>query len=865
VSREHGRLVRQAERRLRAQLQRARGLDVRPPNESVPPTTIETQPLALMDGDAQARVDAWFKRHGMTPFSFQRDTWARYRAGESGLIHASTGTGKTLAAWLGPVMDAMDHAESARALKVVWLTPMRALAADTLKALADPLGELGLAWRVGLRTGDTPSADRARQDRKALQAMVTTPESLSLLISRAGHAEMFRSLEAVIVDEWHELIGSKRGAQVELALARLRAIAPALRIWGLSATLGNLDEACDVLLGGRPGALVAGSEPKSIVIDSLLPEDIWHYPWAGHLGTRAVAAVAAEIERGGTTLVFTNVRSQAEWWYRALLDRHPEWSGSIGLHHGSLDLGARRWVEEALRSGSLKAAVCTSSLDLGVDFSPVDRVIQIGSPKSVARVVQRAGRAGHQPGAASRITCVPTHALELIEAAAAREAVHDRAIEPRRPVEKPLDVLVQHVITLATGDGFRADAAFDEIRSTHAFRALTLAEWHWVLGFASGGGVLKAYPDYHRITLGSDGIYRVTDERMARRHRVQIGTILSDATVNVQYLRGGKLGTVEESFIAKLNVGDLFTIGGKAVEFVRMRDMTAWVRRAPSRGGVVPRWMGGKLSLSGELAHRIQVELERAAGKTATAPETLTLMPLLELQRRHSHVPAANDLLVETHRTREGVHVCVFPFAGRAVHAALAALMGWRLARTAPVTFSMAFNEYGFELLTARAFTPTAETILEALSEANASDDILGSVNAAELARRHFREIARVAGLVFQGYPGEGRSARQLQATSGLLFDVYVRHDPDNPLLQQARREVLERELEFERVLETLKALTKKRLVYVEPKRMTPLVLPLIAEQMRNTLTTEQVADRVARMQLAMQKPERRSRVAERV
>jgi ATP-dependent Lhr-like helicase len=863
MSREHGRLVRQAERRLRAQLERGRARQGVEPAAEAPATTIETRPLALVGGDAEARVDAWFRRRDITPFAFQHETWRRYRAGESGLIHASTGTGKTLAAWLGPVMDALDAAQPARALKVVWLTPMRALAADTLKALAEPLGELGLAWRIGLRTGDTPSADRARQDRKALQAMITTPESLSLLISRAGHAETFRSLEAVIVDEWHELIGSKRGAQVELALSRLRAVAPRLRIWGLSATLGNLDEARDVLLAGKPGALVAGSEPKSIVIDSLLPDDIRHYPWAGHLGTRAVRAVAEEIERGGTTLVFTNVRSQAEWWYRALLDRHPEWSGSIGLHHGSLDLAARRWVEEGLRSGTLKAAVCTSSLDLGVDFSPVDRVIQIGSPKSVARVVQRAGRSGHRPGSASRITCVPTHALELIEAAAAREALRDGAIEARRPIHKPLDVLVQHVVTLAAGEGFRPQTALQEIRGTHAFRQLTPDEWDWVLAFASGGGVLKAYPDYHRIALDVDGVYRVKDERIARRHRVQIGTILSDATVNVQYLRGGKLGTVEESFIAKLNAGDLFTIGGKAVEFVRMREMTAWVRRAPARGGVVPRWMGGKLSLSGELARRIQVQLERAATGSATSPETRTLTPLLDLQHRHSHLPAVDDLLVETHRTREGVHLCVFPFAGRAVHAALAALMSWRFGRIMPVTFSMAFNEYGFELLSASEdFRPSAAMVREALSEANAVEDILGSVNAAELARRHFREIARVAGLVFQGYPGEGRSAKQLQATSGLLYDVYVRHDPGNPLLGQARREVLERELEFERVQRTLSMLAARQLVYREPARMTPLALPLIAEQMRNTLSTEKVADRVARLQLAMQKPERPRRVA---
>ncbi len=798
----------------------------------------------------------------MEPLPFQREAWARYRAGESGLLHASTGTGKTLAAWLGPVMEAIESNSTRAGLRVLWITPMRALAADTLNALAAPLGALGLAWRVGLRTGDTAPADRARQDRKPLHAMVTTPESLSLLLSRADQAHTFGMLEAIVVDEWHELLGTKRGVQVELALARLKRLAPGLRIWGLSATLGNIEQAQDVLLGGDRGCIVAGTKDKTLAVDSLLPADIRKYPWAGHLGTRAVAGVAAEIEKSGTTLVFTNVRSQAEQWYRALLDARPDWAGLIGLHHASLDVTQRRWVEQGLRDGSLKAVVCTSSLDLGVDFSPVDRVMQIGSPKGVARLLQRAGRSGHRPGLASRITCVPAHALELIEAAAVRAALADGAIEARRPCIAPLDVLVQHVVTIAAGEGFREAELFAEVRSAAAFRALTPEDWRWVIDFTSGGGVLSAYPEYHRISLGEDGWYRVTEPKLARRHRMQIGTIVSDASVNVRFVRGGALGMVEESFAARLKAGERFSIGGRTVEFVRMREMTAYVRLARGQKGVVPRWMGGRLSLSDELARYIQAELERASGGEAASPEIRTLMPLIDLQRRHSHVPRCDELLAEAHTTREGYHLCIFPFAGRHVNGALAAMVAWRLARLAPLTFSMAFTDYGFELLSAQPFEMNAELLSRILDPLDAVRDVVESVNAAELARRHFREIARVAGLVFQGYPGESRSAKHLQASSGLLFDVYERHDPGNPLLAQARREVLERELEMPRFASTIESLAKRRVVFVRPARMTPLALPLVADQMRNRLSTEKLSDRVMRMQLLMQKPQGKLRAA---
>ena len=859
---EERRLIAEAARRLRRQLRR----EPAPAEPPGPPTTLEPAALPLHRGTALERVEAWFARRSLRSFEFQREVWSRYLAGESGLVHASTGTGKTLAAWLGAVMEAIDHPQSASKpgsdpketgarsrLSVLWVTPMRALAADTLKALAAPLSELGLAWRVGLRTGDTPSADRARQDRRGLDAMVTTPESLSLLLSRKDHA-LFDSLKLVVVDEWHELIGSKRGVQVELALARLRALAPKLRVWGLSATLGNLEEARDVLIPRGRAAIVSGTEPKSIVIDSLIPADVMRFPWAGHLGIRSVAEVAAEIDKSTTTLVFTNVRSQAEFWYRALLDHRPEWAGVIGLHHGSLDIGVRRWVEDGLRAGTLKAAVCTSSLDLGVDFSPVDRVIQIGSPKSVARLLQRAGRSGHRPGAASRVTCVPTHALELVEAAAGRSAARDGAIEARRPLEAPLDVLIQHVVTIAVGEGFREDELYAEVRRTHAYRDLTSDQWRWVLDFASGGGVLAAYPEYRRIERFDDGVYRITTPKLARRHCVQIGTIVSDAMVNVQFMRGTKLGSVEESFLAKLQPGERFTIGGKAVELVRMRDMTAWVRRAGAGAAIVPRWLGGKLSLSGALSQRIQDELQNPDG----SPELQAVRPLIDLQRRHSHVPARDELLVELHQTREGVHLCVFPFAGRHVHSGLAALAAWRLGQRVPLTFSMAFNDYGFELLSPTAYDIDEHVVTALFARESALADLLSSLNAAELARRHFREIARVTGLVFQGYPGDSRSAKQLQITSGLLYDVYARHDPGNPLLAQAQREVLDRELELPRLQATLDAIASKRVVLARPERLTPLGLPLVAEQMRNKLSTEQLATRVERLQLAMQKPEKR-------
>ena len=807
-----------------------------------------------------AALDGWFAARGWQPFAFQRRVWAAAARGQSGLLHATTGAGKTYAVWFAALGRALQQraagADDSSGLRVLWLTPMRALAADTQRALEAPLAELLPGWRVGLRTGDTPSAERARQAKSPPAALVTTPESLTLMLSQADAARRLQHVDMVIVDEWHELMGNKRGVQTQLALARLRHWQPRLVVWGLSATLGNLVRARQVLLGDADaqGVLVQGRLPKRVVVDTLVPPNPSRFPWGGHLGIEMLQPVIDEIDRHATTLVFTNTRSQAEIWYQKLLDARPDWAGVLALHHGSLDPALRGWVEEGLKSGRLKAVVSTSSLDLGVDFLPVERVLQIGSPKGVARLLQRAGRSGHAPGRVSRLTLVPTHSLELLEAAAAIRAVAARRIESRRAPAKPLDVLVQHLVTVALGGGFRSAELLAEIRRTDAYRTLSDAEWQWALDFvARGGQSLVVYPEYRRVLPDDDGVYRVPDAAIGRRHRMGIGTIVSDAAMQVRFLNGTRLGSIEESFIARLRRGDHFLFGGRRLEFMRSHEMTAFVRPASGRRGAVPRWQGGQMPLSSELAHAALERLQQAARGRFPGPEMRALRPLLELQARWSALPAADVLVAESMRSREGQHLFLYPFAGRLVHVGLAALLAYRVGARQPASFSIAVNDYGFELLCATpvdwsALLATPEAAQRLLTTDALLEDVLAGLNATELSRRRFREIARVAGLVFQGYPGQARSARQLQASSSLFFDVFQRHDAGNLLLGQAEREVLEQELELGRLRETLTELTQRRLAFVELRRATPFGFPLMVERLREALSTEALTDRVARL-----------------
>jgi ATP-dependent Lhr-like helicase len=827
---------------------------------------IATDSLGVTGGIANSNAASrWFASRGWQPFQFQRAVWHAYQRGESGLIHAATGTGKTLAAWWGPLIEttaggrAPQRAErvrraSAQALTVLWITPLRALVADTLEALNEPLRDLDLPWTLEARTGDTSSATRARQSRRLPTALVTTPESLSMLLSRPDSATALGTVRAIIVDEWHELMGSKRGVQVELALARIRAMVPDVRTWGLSATIGNLDTALDTLLAGSPGRIVRGEEPKEVIVDAAIPSVIERFPWAGHLNTVMLPQVVAAIEEGETAIVFCNTRSQVEIWYQAILAARPDWAGTIALHHGSLDRRKRDWVEQGLRTGSLRCVIATSSLDLGVDFSPVDRVLQIGSPKGVARLLQRAGRSGHRPGISSRVTCVPTNALELIETAAARDGIREGCIESRQPVDRPLDVLAQHLVTVALGTGFEPEALFGEVRRTRAFRELSELEWDWVIAFlSSGGDALRAYPEYARLER-ANGRYVVSNAEIARRHRMSIGTIVGDAQIGVQYLRGPVLGSVEESFIARLRSGDRFVFAGKPLEFVRVRDMRAWVRRAPSGKGAIPRWQGTRLPLSGELALMIRRRLGDARDGIFREAEMQALQPLLAVQKKWSIIPGPDEFLIERIHSRQGWHLFFFPFEGRLVHEGLAALFAYRMSRRRPITFSMASNDYGFELLSPDE-PPLEEALAQGLLDAEQlAEDIPASLNATEMARRQFREIARIAGLIFPGFPRSGKTARQLQASSGLFFDVFQRYDPGNLLLSQAHREVLERQLERSRLGRTLLRLSTSRVMLQEPPRVTPLAFPLVVDTTRNRVSSEKLGDRIRRMQLSLEK-----------
>ncbi|MCW5624942.1 MAG: ligase-associated DNA damage response DEXH box helicase [Burkholderiales bacterium] len=794
-----------------------------------------------------ARIERWFEARQWQPFPFQRAVWAAATAGESGLIHATTGTGKTYAAWFAALLREDDAERATPPLTVLWLTPMRALAADTAKALEAPLADLELPWTVGMRTGDTSSAERAKQARRLPSALVTTPESLSLLLTQSDARDKLGTVRTVIVDEWHELMGSKRGVQVQLALARLRRWNPALVTWGLSATLGNLDEAMDVLVGR--GRLVQGKLAKAVAIDTIIPATIERFPWAGHLGVRLLDEVVTQVEASSTTLLFTNTRSQAELWYQALLDARPEWAGLLALHHGSLDRDVRNWVEQGLKSGSLKACVCTSSLDLGVDFLPVERVLQLGSPKGVARLLQRAGRSGHAPGRLSRVTCVPTHAFELVEAAAARRAAAAGRIESRRPPRKPLDVLTQHLVTVALGGGFHPDALLAEVRSTHAYRDLRDDEWRWALDFVvRGGDSLYAYPEYHRVVVDANGRHHVADRAIAKRHRLSVGTIVSDGSIEVRYLSGGRIGHVEERFIGWLKPGDCFLFGGRLLELVRVYQMTAYVRRAKPGKGAVPRWNGSKMPLSSELAQAVVELIDLARQGQHPEPETAALIPLFEIQARWSLIPARDELLIETVKTREGHHFFCFPFGGRHVHTGLAHLLAWRIGRERPTSFSICVNDYGFELLAPEPVDWPHFLDAGLFDERGLEDDALASLNAGMLARGRFREIARVAGLVFQGYPGQAKSNRQLQASSELFFDVFEKYDPTNRLLEQSKREVLEQELELGRMRETLREIARRTVRRVAPPHPTPFAFPLMIERIREKLSTEKVADRVQRM-----------------
>lgn len=796
-------------------------------------------------------IHKWMNDKGISAFSFQNEAWQRFANGYSGMVVAPTGFGKTYSLFLAVVIDFFNHPEKyGNGLKLLWITPLRSLAKDLARAMQEAIDEIGLDWVVEVRNGDTDAQQKARQTKKMPDILLVTPESLHLLLAQKNNERFFTHLQAIVVDEWHELLSTKRGVMVELALAVLKFRQNKVTIWGITATIGNLDQALEVLIpNAKKRTKVVAKEQKKIEILSVYPPEVEILPWAGHLGGKLVQEVVPIILKSKSTLIFTNTRSQSEMWYQLLLEAYPDFAGQIALHHSSIDANLRQWVEENLSSGLLKAVVSTSSLDLGVDFKPVDTVIQIGSSKGVARFMQRAGRSGHSPFETSKIYFVPTHSLELIEASALKEAVKNKVIESREPFILAYDVLVQFLVTLALGGGFYPDEIYPIIKNTYAFSEITDEEWQWCIFFITQGGKTgKNYEEFHKVVKQEDGKLVVEKRKIGMLHRMNIGAIVSDSMLRVKFLSGGYIGMIEEYFISKLRKGDKFVLAGRVLEYSMLKDMTVYVKLSSGKA-ITPSWLGGRLPLSSNLSFFLRKKLAESLSPNAREKELRFLHPLLINQNENSHIPKEDEFLVERIKTREGYHLFFYPFEGRLVHEVMAALLAFRISKLYPISFSMAMNDYGFELFSDKEIKLTEEELHEILSKENLMQDVISSVNATEMARRKFRDIAVISGMVVQTIPGRQVNNKSLQASSGIIFSVLEDYDPQNLLLRQAYTEVFNQQLEEQRLTAAFERISKSKIIYVDSDRFTPLSFPIKVDSLRQSLSSEDLSTRIRKMQ----------------
>ncbi len=818
-------------------------------------------------------VSTWLLQNNRKPFLFQEQAWQCIINEESGLVNAPTGCGKTYAVFLGAVINFINtHPKTYttnknNGLQMLWITPLKALAKDIGRAMQEACNELQIPWKVGIRNGDTTTSEREKQKRQMPEILIITPESLHLLLGQKNNEIYFANLKTIAVDEWHELLGGKRGVLVELAIANIvhrnfKLQKSICSVWGISATIGNLEEAKDVLLNTiknigdtiNEGKIIKANMDKKIEVESIYPDEIEKYPWAGHLGIKLVDKIIPIIEKSKTTLIFINTRGMTEMWYQAILNTAPELAGAIALHHGSIEQELRLWVEDNLHLGTLKAVVCTASLDLGVDFRPVETVLQVGSPKGVARFLQRAGRSGHSFDAVSKIYFLPTHSLELMEAVALKKATEEFDIESKIPLLLCYDVLIQFLCTLAVGNGFYAEETFEQIKSTYCFADITKEEFNELLLYITiGGKALNQYDEYKKVEILADGLYKIVNRKTAMRHRMNIGTIVSDAMLKVKFMSGGYVGVIEEWFISKLEIGDCFTLAGRNLEIVMIKDMTVLVKKSTSKKSIIPSWMGGRMSLSSNMGQRLRAVLEQVNTENDIT-ELQVLKPIFDLQRELSHIPNKTELLIEHIQTKDGYHLFVYPFEGRLVHEAMAAILAYRIGKIIPITFSFAMNDYGFELLSDQPIPLDDSNVYELFSANNLLLDIQKSVNSTEMAKRKFRDISVIGGLVFQGAPGEKQKARHLQSSASLLFNVFLNYDAENVLLKQAFNEVFEQQMEEVRLRNMLDRIAASKIVIKFVERFTPFSFPIKVDSIRENMSSEKLEDRVRKMQQQLEK-----------
>ncbi len=785
--------------------------------------------MALNSDLLPPRFARWFESRGWRPHSHQLAMLKAARDGRSALLIAPTGGGKTLAGFL-PSLVALDERPQA-GLHTLYVSPLKALAVDIHRNLVQPVEEMGLAVTLETRTGDTPRAKRQRQRVKPPNMLMTTPESLALMLSFPDAAAIFAGLSTVIVDELHALEPNKRGDLLALALARLSTLAPGARRAGLSATVGDERRLLAWLSPtGRaenaPVTLVIGPEGAEPEIAILSPEA--PLPWAGHMGTHAAPEVYAAITRAGTALVFVNTRAQAELVFQALWRINDE-NLPIGLHHGSLSAEQRRKIEAAMAAGRLRAVVATSSLDLGIDWGAVDLVIQIGAPKGASRLIQRIGRANHRLDEPSRALLVPANRFELLECRAAIEAVRAKELDVDPPRPGALDVLAQHILGMACSAPFRADALYEEVTRAAPYANLPREDFDDALAFvATGGYALGTYERWRRLMQDREGRWHAANGRVIRRYRMNIGTIVQSPMVKVRLGRSRLLGEVEEWFVQYLVPGDTFIFAGQHLRFEGMREMVAEVSRAQGEEPKVPAYAGGRLPLTTNLARRVRGILAEP-GRWHALPEPVA--EWLRLQRWRSELPERDGLLVETFPRNGKEFLVAYCFEGRNAHQTLGMLLTRRMERMSLGPLGFVASDY---IIAVWSLAPPED--MDALfDEDMLGDDLEAWMVDSSLLKRTFRNVAIIAGLIERRQPGLEKTGRQLTVNSDLIYEVLRRHEPRHLLLRATWADAAAGLLDVRRLAEMLKRV-KGRIRHRRLDRVSPLAVPALIEIGRETV-----------------------------
>ena len=763
-------------------------------------------------------IEDWFAGRGWRPRRHQLDMLAAARAGHHALLVATTGAGKTLAGFLPTLTDLIETPREG--LHTLYISPLKALAVDVRRNLLTPIEEMGAAITVEARTGDTPNDRKARQRAKPPNILLTTPESLSLLLSYPDAAIMFADLKAVVIDEVHAFATGKRGDLLSLCLARLQRFAPALRRVALSATVADADGYRAWLAPDGDidaVALVEGEKGADPNISILLPED--RVPWSGHSGRYAAPQVMREIEAHRTTIVFCNTRSLAELIFQDLWKVNDD-NLPMGVHHGSLAVDARRKVEGAMADGRLRALVATASLDLGVDWGDVDCVIQMGAPKGSSRLLQRIGRANHRLDEASEAVLVPGNRFEYLEARAALDAVEARELDPDIFRPGALDVLAQHLMACACAEPFATEAMLDEVRSALPYSALTAETFERVLQFiADGGYALRAYDRFKRLTQGPDGLWRVSHPRFVTQHRLNAGIIVDAPVLSVRFKNGRTLGTVEEYFAATLSPGDTFFFAGMALEVERIDQLDLLVR-ATSKPARIPTYVGARMPLSTNLAHRVRSFL---CDKTEWPRFPDDVREWLEVQDRRSVLPNPDQLLVETF-PREGRHYMVaYSFEGWNAHQSLGMLVTRRMEALGLKPMGFVSNDYAIACYGLEKITDPAALFSPDILE----HEFVEWVQNSALLKRAFREVAVIGGLVERQHPGKKKTGKQVTFSTDLIYDVLRKYEPGHLLLQAAWEDARARMTDVGRLAGLLDR-AADTMVHVDLERVSPLAVPVL-------------------------------------